>query len=324
MKTGNLTIYSVTTAVILTAFLLITLSCTKNLNPDNNLALKKHEEEKSLKDVINPDSLNFSDSSKINTIQNTSIDNSSIQNSNPYPEIRYQRVKIRDKAHLDSIKKSFYKNKEFTPAYNAVSTLNRKEYRFYRVNDSILLPDNIIDDQKAYSVLPHYYPEVANYKKFIVVSINYQCYGAYENGKLVHFAAINSGKHAGSNPLGLYYLTWKAKSHVSSYDETWIMPFTFNYTRIGQAFHQYMMPGFPASHGCLRQFRRDAEWLFSWGDTRKIDPNTKKWGMRSGTPLIIIDQYDYIKKYKPWRYLKSNRDTILKLPSEPMAIEERF
>jgi hypothetical protein len=322
MKTGNPKIDSITIAVILTAFILITSSCTKNLNQDNNLALKKHEEEKSLKNLINPDSLNISDSSKIKTTQNSNV--ASSENSNPYPEIKYKRIKIRDKGHLDSIKKTFFRNKEFTPAYNAVSTLNRKEYRFYRVNDSILLPDNIIDDQKAYSVLPHYYPEVANFKKFIVVSINYQCYGAYENGKLVHFAAINSGKHAGSNPQGLYYLTWKAKSHVSSYDETWIMPFTFNYTRIGQAFHQYLMPGYPASHGCLRQLRRDAEWLFSWGDTRKIDPKSMKWGLRSGTPVIIIDQYDYEKKYKPWRYLKSNRDTLLELPKEPMAIQERF
>lgn len=301
-------------------YVFVLLQCTKNLNPDNNLALKKPDDNKTLAEVIKNDSLDLADTT-------AKVDTSQTQNQpagHAYPLINYQRVKIRDKSHLDSIKKTMYKNKEFTPAYRAISTINRKEYRLYRVNDSILLPDNIIDDQRAYSVLPHYYPQVAAYKKFIVVSIKYQCYGAYENGNLVHFAAINSGKRAGSNPEGLYYLTWKAKSHVSSYDETWIMPYTFNYTRIGQAFHQYLMPGFPASHGCLRQFVRDAEWMFNWGDTRKIDPATKKWGLRSGTPLIIIDQYDYENRYKPWRYLKSNRDVMLELPAEPMALEERF
>ncbi len=307
--------------IILVIAALAAVQCTKNLNPDNNLALKKHEEEKSLAEVMKGDSVaRPTDTAAVP--EAAMPDNS--REEIPFPVINYQRVKIRDKSHLDSIKKAMYKNKEFTPAYRAIATLNRKEYRFYRVNDSILLPDNIVDDQRAYSVLPHNYPQVAQYKKFIVISIKYQCYGAYEYGKLVHFAAINSGKRPGSNPEGLYYLTWKAKNHVSSYDETWIMPFTFNYTRIGQAFHQYMMPGFPASHGCLRQFRSDAEWLFNWGDTRKLDPATKKWGIRSGTPLIIIDQYDYENRYKPWRYLKSNRDIFLELPSDPLALQERF
>ncbi len=303
----------------LNTFLLILLvsqfQCTRSLDSDNNLA-RKESKERSLEEVLKADSAQSTD----NTVQTAAAEVDSI----PYPAISYTRIKIRDKKHLDSIKKSFFVNKEFTAAYRAISTLNRKEYVFFRVKDSILVPDQVIDDQKAYSLFPHTYPQAASFKKLIVVSIMNQCYGAYEFGKLVHFAAINSGKHAGSNPQGLYYLTWKARSHTSSYDETWIMPYTFNYTRIGQAFHQYQMPGYPASHGCLRQFTRDAEWLFTWGETRKIDPATKKWGLRTGTPVIIIDQYDYENRYKPWRYLKSNREGIIGLPPDPMGLEERF
>lgn len=320
MKTVNSLFHYIICVFVSTLMLALLTQCTKNLNPDNNVNLKKHEGEKSLADALANDSTTVSDT----TIRNESTDAKAEPQDSPYPVINYARVKIRDKSHLDSIRKAMLVNKEFTPAYKAISTINRKEFRFYRVNDSLLLPDQIIDDQKAYSVLPHNYPQAESLKKLLVVSIKYQCYGAYENGRLVHFAAINSGKRAGANPEGLYYLTWKAKSHVSSYDETWIMPFTFNYTRIGQAFHQFLMPGFPASHGCLRQFTRDAEWLFAWGDTRKIDPATKKWGLRSGTPLIIIDQYDYENKYKPWRYLKSNREIFLELPENPLTLEERF
>jgi hypothetical protein len=84
------------------------------------------------------------------------------------------------------------------------------------------------------------------------------------------------------------------------------------------------MPGYPASHGCIRQFYDDAEWLFNWGETIKRDPVTKTVPRRSGTPIIIFDQYDFNTKYKAWKYLKTNRETILELPEDPYSLPERF
>ncbi len=242
-----------------------------------------------------------------------------------FPLINYKRIKIHNHRELDSLRRVFggRKRNNWTAAYRAISTLNRKEYMYYRVHDSITVPDKIVDDQRAYSILPQYYPAAKNIHKLIVVSIKYQCYGAYEYGDLVRFASINSGKRAGANPIGLYYLHWKARHHYSSIDSTWYMPFTFNFTADGQAFHQYQMPGWPASHGCLRQFNRDAEWLFGWGETRKRNPETNRRDPRSGTPVLIIDSYNFKTRYKAWRYLESNQATI-KLPENPLSFEEKW
>ena len=241
-----------------------------------------------------------------------------------YPLINYKRIKIHNKKELDSLQKVFgKKSKNRTAAYKAISTINRKEYRFFRAKDSITVPDTIIDDTRAYSVLPQFYPAVKDSAQFIVVSIKYQCYGAYEYGKLVKFSAVNSGKYKSSNPPGFYYLNWKARHHRSSLDSTWYMPFTFNFTAEGTAFHQYLMPGYPASHGCLRQFYDDAEWLFNWGTTRKRDKVTRKYNRRSGTPILIVDKYDHKTRYKAWRYLKTNRE-VIDLPEDPYSLEERF
>lgn len=241
-----------------------------------------------------------------------------------YPLITYKRIKLKGRKASDSLRKVFGKNrKNRTPAYKAISLINRKQYRYFGSRDSITVPDKILEDTRAYSVLPQFYTAVKDYPKFIVVSIKYQCYGAYEYGKLVKFSAVNSGKYNSSNPMGLYYLNWKSRHHRSSLDSAWYMPFTFNFTAQGAAFHQYLMPGYPASHGCLRQFMADAEWLFEWGETRKRDPKTRKYDRRSGTPMIIIDKYNHKTRYKRWRFLKNNRE-IIDLPEDPFSLPERL
>jgi len=37
----------------------------------------------------------------------------------------------------------------------------------------------------------------------------------------------------------------------------------------GHSFHQYELPGHPASHGCIRLLERDATWIYDWGKGRR-------------------------------------------------------
>ncbi len=49
------------------------------------------------------------------------------------------------------------------------------------------------------------------------------------------------------------------------------MPFSINFNK-GYFLHQQSMPGFPASHGCVRLLEVDAQRLFNW--IRLGDPVT--------------------------------------------------
>ena len=140
---------------------------------------------------------------------------------------------------------------------------------------------------------------------------------------LVRFVPVNSGKEKTPTFPGRYALVWKERLRRSSLDSTWIMPFTYNFHgEAGNAFHQFEMPGYPASHSCVRQLMEDAEWLFSWGEGEKYDDKKKPLRM-SGTPVIIIDYYDFnLGRKGLWTQLESNKDTILTLPPDPMAVEE--
>ncbi len=88
-------------------------------------------------------------------------------------------------------------------------------------------------------------------------------------------------------------MVWKQELRISSLDSTWKMPYTWNIHRFsGSAFHKFDMPGYPASHSCLRQFLDDAKWLYKWGEGAKYDTANLAIHL-TGTPVIIIDHFDY-------------------------------
>ena len=238
--------------------------------------------------------------------------------------INYRLDTIKTIKDLLNIKKKYERTPQNYNNYRAFTLLNRKELRYISKGSAIVIPDTLYPDLKAYSIFPLDYPGARDLKKIVMVSNKYQCYGAYEYGKLVRFAAVNSGKERTPSYPGRYALSWKQEVHHSSIDSTWVMPYTFNFhTEAGSAFHQFEMPGKPASHSCMRQFEDDAKWLFTWGVGIRKDSVTGKLRPMSGTPVIILDHYDFSPdKGYSWKYLKSNKDVFVNLPKDPMAVEE--
>ncbi|MCX7909674.1 MAG: L,D-transpeptidase [Ignavibacteria bacterium] len=249
------------------------------------------------------------------------INNAFAQVTNSFPKINYRTVQFKKSSELNKFLKDFLPSKDKIK-YRVITTLNRKELRYFRINQPIIVPDTFIEDLRAYSVFPQFYESAKNIPKLIIVSNIYQAYACYENGILVRFSAMNSGKISTPTYPGRYALQWKQRLRRSSFNENWIMPFTWNFHRLtGMAFHQFDMPGYPASHMCIRQFKDDAEWLFHWGEGPKKDSNGKFIPM-SGTPVIIIDFYNFKAKEKKWLQLSSNFDIISNLPLEPLEFEE--
>lgn len=237
-----------------------------------------------------------------------------------FPEIRYNLVKFQSSAQRNR----FFDSLSRVPEFNeyALMMLNRKEYRFLRGSEEILFPEVFYKDSRAYSIFPPYYAGAKDIHKIILISAHYQQLACYEWGVLVKSHPVNSGKEKTPSYKGRYALTFRQLERKSSIDSTWIMKYYFNFhPEAGMALHQFVMPGFPASHSCMRQFLEDAMWIYKWGKGEKLDSNNKRIPL-SGTPVIILDHYPFGIEYRPWMQISGNRSINFQLPEKPMEVDE--
>ncbi|MBI3257945.1 MAG: L,D-transpeptidase [Ignavibacteriae bacterium] len=264
---------------------------------------------------------------KIDSVRKFKIDSTraaKIKEGNErFPVVHYSRF-VLDKQLLDSIRKVYAKAPETMDGYRAFTTVNRKDIQFYHIKDTVVIPDSIFKDLRAYSIFPQYYPAGDTIPKIVFVSPKYQCYACYDSGRLVRFAACNSGEERKPSFPGRYGVNWKSRLRHSSLDSSWVLPFTVNFhLQAGSAFHQFEMPGRPVSHSCVRQFLADAEWLFKWVRGAKIDKEKHQFIPFTGTPVIILDVFDFSRRWGgPWRELTTNKDITIPLPDKPMEVEE--
>jgi hypothetical protein len=176
--------------------------------------------------------------------------------------------------------------------------LNRANLKRLEKLPELVVPESWDADELAMSPPPRDYPSGEAWPKLMVVHLPGQLFGAYEAGLLVRWGPISSGASSSQTPNGLFYLTWRSTGHASSIDPTWFMRWYFNFAaRRGLAFHEYSLPGLPASHGCIRLLQRDARWLYDWGEgwTRDTAGIVKR-----GTPVLIVGEYDFGSP-PPWR-----------------------
>ena len=169
---------------------------------------------------------------------------------------------------------------------NLLQKLNRADAAHLGQGKHLIVPSRWDLDELAYSPMPEFIDELSNGPQTLVVDLPAQVFGAYEFGILVRWGPVSSGHPGDATPPGRYQLNWKARVRISSVNNSWIMPWYFNFDTItGYGFHQYSLPGRPASHGCVRLLECDAKWLFHWG--------------KSGTPVRILDHYDFSSP-RPW------------------------
>jgi hypothetical protein len=115
-----------------------------------------------------------------------------------------------------------------------------------------------------------------------------QAFGAYEFGRLVRWGPVSTGRKDTPTPIGIFNLTWKAKQRRSTDNEQWLLRWYFNFVNArGVSFHEFDLPGYPASHACVRMLQRDAEWLYSWGEQWKLDPDRRHVAVPGSLVLIV-------------------------------------
>ncbi len=190
----------------------------------------------------------------------------------------------------------------FTPEQVAIlEKLNRADYKRLGGLEQIVVPVEWLGDELQYSPFPPEYVWAAAHPKALVVDQPAQAFAAYEQGRLVRWGPISSGSRPGLTPSGLFHLSWRSRGRRSSEDPDWFMPWYFNFdTRRGLAFHQYKLPGVPASHACIRLLKRDAVWLYGWGEGAKGGKRARRAVAGKGTPVLIVGQYDFDAP-PPWR-----------------------
>ena len=103
-----------------------------------------------------------------------------------------------------------------------------------------------------------------------VVNLYTQHAQIYRNGIAIGYTSVSTGKRGYGTPTGRFQVLEKRRFHRSSTYGNAPMPWMVRLTWSGIAFHSGALPGFPASHGCIRLPASFAPQLFgalSLGDT---------------------------------------------------------
>lgn len=96
----------------------------------------------------------------------------------------------------------------------------------------------------------------------MLVSLKEQQIKVYRGTELIRTAPISSGKRGNSTPTGVFSILEKRRRHFSNLYNNAPMPFMQRLTWSGIALHQGRLPGYPASHGCIRLPRNFAKDLY--------------------------------------------------------------
>lgn len=86
----------------------------------------------------------------------------------------------------------------------------------------------------------------------IIISIADQRVSLFDNGALIARSSVSTGMEGHPTPLGVFSVISKERWHRSNIYSAAPMPYMQRITWSGIALHAGVVPGHPASHGCIR------------------------------------------------------------------------
>jgi hypothetical protein len=95
-----------------------------------------------------------------------------------------------------------------------------------------------------------------------IVSLSNQRVTIYDADGWILRAPVSSGQTGYETPAGVYSVIQKEEEHYSNLSDDASMPFMQRVTWSGIALHAGPLPGYPASHGCVRMPYEFAQRLF--------------------------------------------------------------
>ncbi len=210
---------------------------------------------------------------------------------------------------LENTKDWLQKNKSDSIKLGVVFASNRVDKTTVSQLDSIVVPSDFSGDIVYYLPFPLQINVLQEVDKIILFSYSTQTFGAYENGNLVYAGPTSMGRAKDLTPTGLFFTNWKAEKTTSTFNDEWDLRWNFNIeNKLGVGFHEYKLPGYPASHSCLRLLEKDAKFLYTWADQWIV--KDKVTVISQGTPVVVFGSYNF-NVAKPW----------LQLVTDPKALQ---
>ena len=110
--------------------------------------------------------------------------------------------------------------------------------------------------------LPPDYGRLQSAPVMAIVGVKDQRISLYDAQGNVMRSKVSSGSTGYETPPGTYSILQKNKEHYSNLYDDAAMPFMQRITWSGVALHEGVLPGYPASHGCVRMPNGYAEQIF--------------------------------------------------------------
>jgi hypothetical protein len=153
----------------------------------------------------------------------------------------------------------------------------------------------------------------------VVVSIRDQRLSVYSGTEQIARAPISSGARGHETPTGIFSVIQKERMHYSNLYNNAPMPFMQRLTWSGIALHAGYLPGYPASHGCVRMphdfarrlftlTRMGARVIVTHADTAPVALVHQRLALLAGTPHGVAVAGDEPRTVQPG------------LPSPPMHL----
>jgi hypothetical protein len=167
----------------------------------------------------------------------------------------------------------------------------------------------------------------------IIVSIGSQHVSLYADGAFVGRGPVSTGMPGHPTPVGVFTVIQRDRYHHSNIYSGAPMPYMQRITWSGVAIHEGVLPGHPASHGCIRTSREFAIRL--WG-TSSLGARVIV-ARRDLAPAPISDPHLFVPRSEPPPELKPEPAVVRvlappevvvpaveRVPSDPTDFNTRF
>ena len=205
-----------------------------------------------------------------------------------------------------TVKKGDTFEKLFGEKWRVIARFNRLDKDHLFAGQKIKVPVDL-EQAAGYSPLPAFFEEAKNEEKFILVDLEEQWFGAYEFGNLVFGGPISSAApkcldkrkfwRTCKTPTGDFKILAVDRDHYSSIykDPTgkpvpmpYAMMFYQSSRGIAYWLHGGALPGYRASHGCIRLWKEDAQKLCEWFNPDCSQNKKIEW-LKNAPKVKVVD-----------------------------------
>ncbi len=144
---------------------------------------------------------------------------------------------------------------------------------------------------------------------FVVINLASQRAMVYRDGVLIAASTISTGSEDRETPTGIFPILEKQVVHRSSTYDNAPMPYMQRLTSKGVALHAGNLPGYAASHGCIRLPTGFAKLLYG--------------ATQIGTPVMITDSAQIAEQQRRMDEFARATDEVVRQRAEQRAAADR-